>query len=177
MRSSEIWRLVLVLPSLAAAACVNSSTVSDGYVTAPKVFGKVGPGTGASVISAAIDAATGASPAEGAPSAAPPRGGWNVVAIAKDLLSVLAAGQGEEDGLQAGLELGRVADVQSLGRPLRDHLAEQALGLGGKDTQLVALGLYGVSVTKDAGTLWASFACQVCVTNTGFGGHPGPRHQ
>jgi len=38
MRSSEIWRFVLVLPSLAAAACANSSTVSDGYFTAPKVF-------------------------------------------------------------------------------------------------------------------------------------------
>lgn len=38
MRSSAILRLVLVLPSLAAAACVNSSAGSDGYVTAPKVF-------------------------------------------------------------------------------------------------------------------------------------------
>jgi len=38
MRSSEIRRLFLVLLSLAAAACVNSSTVIDGYIAAPKVF-------------------------------------------------------------------------------------------------------------------------------------------
>src|SRR5215469_10550915 len=69
---------------------LRPSTRNSRAIIAPKVFSVVGAGTGALVIRAAIASALGASAVTGAPGAAPflprlprPRGGWNVVAIAK----------------------------------------------------------------------------------------------
>src|SRR6185437_14513270 len=111
------------------------STRNSRAIIAANVFHSVGCGTGASVISAAIEAVT-----SGPPAAAPMLAGWVVVAIGL-LLPVLAAGQGKESGLQAGLGHRRVADLQAVGRAEAHQVAEQAFGIAAEDTELVTLGL------------------------------------
>src|SRR6201996_2170580 len=121
------------------------STRNSRAIIAAKVLTRVGCGTGASVISAAIASLTGASAAS--PPApmftgwrAPPRA-LTVVAIIC-LLPVLTAGQGQEHGFQAGLGLSGVQDVQAVPRADADQLTEDALGLGAEDTELLAVGFH-----------------------------------
>src|ERR1700722_17638380 len=102
------------------------STRNSRAIIAPNVLASVGCGSGALVISAAIDAVAVASPA-----AVPMLAGW--VGVAMVFLPVLAAGQGEEGGLQAGPGGAGVADVQAVGRADVHQLTEQALGIGGED--------------------------------------------
>src|SRR6476661_2839310 len=161
------------------------STRNSRAIIAANVFHSVGCGTGASVISAAIEAATSASPgvapmlaggrapgrtavfaigrALGGDGESPPWG-LTVVAIGL-LLPVLAAGKGEESGLQAGLGRRRVADVQAVGRADAHQVAEQALGVGAVDAELVAcrLDLRDAGAVSQAGPFGEPFGHRLLV--------------